>query len=85
MSAIEARNLTETKRLVKSGVDPNFELTDGEAFSPIYFAISLGDLPIASWLLEEGGVKATKKILEWAAVIVGNPSMTNLVLSKLKK
>ena len=85
LNAIEVGDLEETKRIIEEGVDPNFEINDGYAFSPVYLATLNNHLEIVVYLLDEGGVIATEKMHHWAAVVVGNISIANAIAKKLKK
>ncbi len=83
LGAIDVGDVEKVKRLIKSGVSPNFEIDDGYAFSPIYLAILKRNYDLVVWLLDQGGVKATQKIHHWAAVVVGDPSCANAILQRI--
>lgn len=82
MRCIEDNLNDEVKRLVREeGVNPDFT-TGNMINSPIYLSIHKGNYELTQWFLEEGGVKPTSKILEWAG-ICSNPSLCNLILNKM--
>lgn len=83
MDAIKINSIEDVIRIVKEKrVDPNFETSNLAENSPIYLAVFSGKLEIMRWLLDKGGVKPTRKLLEWAG-IVGNPTICHNILERL--
>ena len=65
--AIEKGDLSEVKRVVNSGVNPNFTTNDSIAYCPLSLAAHKGYYKIVKWLVQEGGCNIDDELVSFIA------------------
>lgn len=84
MEAIDADDLLEVKKLVKSSVNPNFTTKDSIAYCPLSLAAHNGNYEMVKWLVEEGGCEFDERLVSFIATS-GQIEIATFLANKLLK
>lgn len=63
IKAVRDKNLEKAKELIRSGVNPNFEINNAITPSILHIAALKNDLNMVKWLVEDGGVLVTREMI----------------------
>ena len=85
MRAIDVGDLSEVKKIVGGGTNPNFDTGYAISSSPLYLAAFKGHIDIVKWLIDEGRAEISFDTVTYFSENLSQIEAANYVARKLLK